>query len=430
MKSHSLTATSTDALPDEQHYSLLVRGFRRLLARSLEGLQEGQLVVSDALGEQRFGQADAHCPLSVRVEVTDPEFYRLAVSRGHIGVAEAYMAGLWRCDHLTDLIRLFVRNRAAMEAMEGGLAWLAQPLFRLYHWSRRNTRAGSRANIAAHYDLGNDFYRLFLDETMMYSCAVYPQAQSSLAEASRYKLECICQKLALQPEDHLLEIGTGWGEMAIHAARHYGCRVTTTTISQEQYKLALARVVDAGLEDRITVLCEDYRDLRGQYDKLVSVEMIEAVGHQFLDNYIQTCSRLLKPQGIMLLQSITIADQHYEAAKRYGDFIQRYIFPGGFLPSVAALSDAVARVSDMRLFHLEDIGPHYARTLRDWRERFFASLEQVRELGFSDTFVRMWEFYLCYCEGGFLERHIGTVQVLLVKPRNQREPLLPSMEGV
>jgi len=427
MKSYSLAPTTE---PAGAHYSTGEQWFRRLLGRALAGFREGQLILVDALGEQRFGAADGDCPLSVRVVVDDPEFYRQAVTRGSIGAAEAYMAGHWRCDRLTDLIRLFVRNRATMDAMESGLARLAQPLFRLYHWSRRNTRRGSRANIEAHYDLGNAFYRLFLDQTMMYSCAVYPSADSDLLTASRHKLERICQKLDLGSGDHLLEIGTGWGELAIHAASRHGCRVTTTTISQEQYRLARERVAAAGLTERITVLCEDYRDLDGQYDKLVSVEMIEAVGHQYLDNYVQTCSRLLKPTGIMLIQSITIMDQHYEAAKRWGDFIQRYIFPGGFLPSVAALSDAVARVSDMRIFHLEDIGPHYARTLRDWRERFLANLDGVRALGFSESFIRMWEFYLCYCEGGFLERNIGTVQLLLVKPRNRREPILPALEGI
>ena len=427
MKSHTLAST---ALPTDIRFSAGERLFRRLLSKALAGFKEGQLILIDALGEQRFGTASDDCPLTVRVVVDDAEFYRLAVTRGHIGAAEAYMAGHWRCDHLTDLVRLFVRNRHAMNAMESGLARLAQPLFRLYHWSRRNTRTNSRANIEAHYDLGNDFYRLFLDETMMYSCAVYPRPESDLVTASRHKLERICRKLDLKPDDHLLEIGTGWGELAIHAASHYGCRVTTTTISKEQYRLARERVARAGLTDRITVLCDDYRDLTGQYDKLVSVEMIEAVGHQYLDSYVQTCSRLLKPQGMMLLQSITIMDQHYEAAKTWGDFIQRYIFPGGFLPSVAALSDAVARVSDMRIFHLEDIGPHYARTLRDWRERFLANLDGVRALGFSESFIRMWEFYLCYCEGGFLERNIGTVQLLLVKPRNRREPILPALEGI
>ena len=292
---------------------------------------------------------------------------------------------------------------------------------------RRNTLQGSRKNIAAHYDLGNEMFALFLDDTMMYSCAIFEHPQMSLQQASIEKLERVCRKLELQPGDHLLEIGTGWGGLALHAARHYGCRVTTTTISHEQYRMALQRVEQAGLGDRITVLCEDYRNLSGEYDKLVSIEMIEAVGHAYFDTYFEQCSRLLKSDGLMLLQSITIADQRYAAAKRSVDFIQRYIFPGGCLPSVAVLSDSVARNTDMRMLHLEDIGPHYATTLKRWRQRFMARLDSVRALGYPEEFIRMWEYYLCYCEGGFRERAIGTVQVLLGKPLNRREALLPAL---
>ena len=291
------------------------------------------------------------------------------------------------------------------------------------HALRRNSRAGSRRNIAAHYDLGNDFFRLFLDETLMYSAATYEHPQQSLHDAQLARLDRICHRLELKPTDHLLEIGTGWGGLALHAARHFGCRVTTTTISREQWKLARERVCEAGLQDRIEVLCQDYRDLEGRYDKLVSIEMIEAIGHAYYDTYFARCSQLLKPEGAMLLQAITIPDQRYERARRSVDFIQRYIFPGSCIPSVAALTQSIARASDLRVFDLEDIGPHYATTLAHWRENFRANLSRVRALGYDDQFIRMWEYYLCYCEGGFAERALGDVLMLLVKPGNRRRPL-------
>ncbi|MCB2069151.1 MAG: class I SAM-dependent methyltransferase, partial [Ottowia sp.] len=277
-------------------------------------------------------------------------------------------------------------------------------------------RTGSRKNIAAHYDLGNDFFKLFLDPTMMYSSALFPSADASLEEASVAKLDELCRQLELRSEDHLLEIGTGWGGMAIHAARHYGCRVTTTTISREQYQYACEQVQQAGLQDRVTVLCEDYRNLTGRYDKLVSIEMIEAVGHAFYSDYFQRCSALLKPEGKMVIQAITIADQRYDSARKSVDFIQRYIFPGGCLPSLAVISDHLARDTDMQMVHLRDITADYALTLAHWRERFMAAQEAVLRQGFDRSFIRMWEFYLAYCEGGFRERIIGTVQLAFAKP--------------
>jgi cyclopropane-fatty-acyl-phospholipid synthase len=343
---------------------------------------------------------------------------------GGLGAGEAYMAGRWHCDDLTGLARLFLRNPQVLYGLNRGPGRIMALVNKAWHALRRNTVRGSRRNIAAHYDLGNDMFSLFLDDTMMYSCAIFEHPRATLKQASMAKLDRVCRKLELQPGDHLLEIGTGWGGLAIHAARHYGCRVTTTTISGEQYRMTRERVEQAGLGDRITVLCEDYRNLTGEYDKLVSIEMIEAVGHAYFDTYFATCSRLLKPDGLMLLQSITIADQRYAAAKRAVDFIQRYIFPGGCLPSVAVLGDAVARNTDMRIVHLEDIGPHYATTLQRWRERFMARLDAVRKLGYPEEFIRMWEYYLCYCEGGFRERAIGTVQLLLGKPLNRREALM------
>ena len=257
----------------------------------------------------------------------------------------------------------------------------------------------------------------------MYSSAYYQTPTMSLEQAAISKLDRICLKLELTPEDRILEIGTGWGGFAIHSARHYGCHVTTTTISQQQYELACQKVKKAGLQDRITVLLSDYRDLQGQFDKVVSIEMVEAIGHQYLNTYFSKCSHLLKPDGMMLLQAITITDQLYHAALHDVDFIKRYIFPGGFLPSISVMTNSVSKVTDMKLFHLEDIGPHYATTLNDWRQRFFKNIAQIRSLGYTDTFTRMWDYYFCYCEGAFIERAIGTVQMLLVKPGCRRTPV-------
>ncbi len=393
---------------------------REGVLRMLEGLEHGWLTIIENGQTRSFGDPQAASDMRARVEVLDPQCYTDIALGGTIGVAEAYMAGQFVCDDLTALVRLFVRNQQVMERMEGGGTRLLMPLLRLAHHFNRNTRPGSRRNIAAHYDLGNEFFGLFLDPTMMYSSAVYPHAQATLEEAAVHKLELICRKLDLKPGDHLLEIGTGWGGLAMHAARHHGCRVTTTTISAEQHRLATERVAAAGLSDRIEVLCTDYRDLQGQYDKLVSVEMFEAVGHRFFDTFFNQCSRLLKPAGEMLLQTITITDQRFAAARRSVDFIQRYIFPGGCLPSVAAISASVARATDMRIVALDDIGPHYARTLQHWRERFHARRDEVRALGYPESFVRMWEWYLCYCEGGFIERAIGDVQIVLTRPDNRR----------
>jgi cyclopropane-fatty-acyl-phospholipid synthase len=313
-----------------------------------------------------------------------------------------------------------VLNRDTLASMENGWARLQRPFLRVLHWLRRNNKRGSERNIAAHYDLGNELYELMLDKTMAYSCGIFADAQGSLEQASRAKFDAVCRKLALGPNDHLLEIGTGWGGFALHAAQNYGCRVTTTTISNQQYEYARERVERAGLGARVTLLLEDYRDLKGRYDKLASIEMIEAVGARYLQTFFGRCSALLAPHGAMLLQAITIRDQLYQYALHSVDYIQRYIFPGSFIPSVTALLEAICRGSDLKLFHLEDIGPHYARTLALWRRNFFAHLEQVRRLGYPDSFVRMWEFYLCYCEGGFAERQLGDVQMLLTKPACRR----------
>ena len=392
---------------------------RPLLFSRLNKLEFGQVKIVDQWGENCFGHSDLSGELSVEIKVEDQRFYSDIAFGGTVAAGEAYMQGYWSCDNLTGLVRIMLRNRQVMDQVEGGFSLFKAPILRFVHWLNRNSQAGSRRNIEAHYDLGNEMFELFLDPTMMYSCAYYPNSDSSLNEAATAKLQRICDKLQLSEADHVVEIGTGWGGFAIYAATHYGCKVTTTTISKQQYEVAQQRVIAAALQDKVTLLLEDYRDLRGSYDKLVSIEMIEAVGHQYLDTYFAKCSDLLKPNGIMLIQAITIQDQFYDQAIKSVDFIQRYIFPGGFIPSVTAISNAVKRSTDVRLFQMEDIGPHYATTLRDWRKNFFNNIEQIKGLGYSEQFIAMWQFYLCYCEGGFLERTLGTSHLVFVKPENR-----------
>ena len=357
------------------------------------------------------------------LRVLDPRFYRHAAFGGSVGAGEAYIRGYWTCDDLTTLIRIMVLNRATLERMESGWARLHRPAMRLLHWLHRNSKRGSARNIAAHYDLGNALYQLMLDPTMAYSCGIFADEHTTLEQASKAKFDAVCRKLSLGPNERLLEIGTGWGGFAIHAAQNYGCHVTTTTISKEQFDYVRERVDRAGLSSRINLLFEDYRDLQGRYDKLVSIEMIEAVGARYLPTFFRRCSELLEHNGAMLLQAITIQDQLYKRALRSVDYIQRFIFPGSFIPSVTAMLRAISSATDLKLFHLEDIGPHYARTLAQWRRNFFAHLDEVRRLGYPETFVRLWEFYLCYCEVGFAERQLGDVQMLLTKP-GCRQPAL------
>nr|WP_255505630.1 cyclopropane-fatty-acyl-phospholipid synthase family protein [Alkalisalibacterium limincola] len=402
----------------------------RLLQR-LGGIR-GRILVEDAFGLAELGSADTGGlpPIEVHVTVHRPDFYRQVALNGSVGAGESYMEGDWDCDDLVGLVQLLVRNRDLLDRMEGGVAALGGWLMRSWHAWRRNTRTGSRRNIAAHYDLGNDLFSLFLDRNLMYSSAVFAHPAESLEVAATRKLDRICQKLALRPTDHVVEIGTGWGGFALHAARHYGCRVTTTTISREQHALASQRVAAAGLSERINVLLEDYRDLDGRYDKLVSIEMVEAIGHQYLDTYLAKCASLLEDDGLALIQAITIEDHRYRQALASVDFIKRHIFPGSFIPSISALTGAMARSTDLRLLSMEDIGPSYALTLRAWRERFVQRLDEVRALGYDERFVRMWEFYLCYCEGGFLERSIGDAQLLLARPGNRRGEYLPDLHPV
>jgi cyclopropane-fatty-acyl-phospholipid synthase len=403
--------------------TLLARLGRRLLLNRLSQFEHGELRLIEPDGRQHvFGR---HVPsgLSCTLYFDQSQAFADAAFGGTVGAGEAYIRGLWRCDDLVSLVRIFIANREQMNRLDSGWSRVGRPLLRLFHWANRNSRHGSARNIAAHYDLGNALYEIMLDETMAYSCAIFPREDATLAEGSAHKFEAVCRKLDLKATDHVLEIGTGWGGFAIHAVQRYGCRVTTTTISAAQASYAARKIADLGLSDRITVLLEDYRDLEGQYDKLVSIEMVEAVGAPFLDGYFRHCSRLIKPDGAMLLQAITLQDQFYDDALKSVDFIQRYVFPGSFIPSVQALSKSLAKATDLKIFHLEDIGPHYARTLRLWRERFFSHRTKIHELGYTDSFMRLWEFYLCYCEGGFIERQLGTVQMLLTKPGCRRPPV-------
>jgi cyclopropane-fatty-acyl-phospholipid synthase len=403
--------------------SVLIRLSRHVVHTRLSKIRRGELTVIEGLARTRFGQATADCPLSATITIHDPQCYVDVAFGASIGFGRSYMTGAWSSTDLTTLGRLFLANLEVLDGFDTGTARLLAPLAKLGHEWRRNTRAGSRQNIMAHYDLGNELFSTFLDDTMMYSCAFFEHEQATLFEASVAKNDRICRKLSLSPTDHVLEIGTGWGGFAVHAAKHYGCRVTTTTVSPRQYDFAVKRVKDEGLGHLITVLLSDYRDLTGLYDKLVSIEMIEAVGHHYFDTFLRKCGELLSPQGRMLIQAITVTDQRYDRVRKSVDFIKHFIFPGSCLPSVTRLCDALTQSTDMRLLDLEDITAHYPLTLRRWCERFLANLPRVRDLGYPDSFIRMWELYLRYCEAGFMERYIGTVQLMMHKPL-WREPSL------
>lgn len=402
-----------DRLQADSPYSLMERVARRLVLDTLHRFPSGQLTVIEPDGSRvTVGSGGAVASL----HMLDWRTYRMMMTGGALGAAEAYMEGLWRSDDLVAVIRYFAANVEPMQALEGITTRLARPMLAALHVVNRNSIRGSRRNISAHYDLGNDFFSLFLDRQMMYSSAIYPRADAELDEAAVHKLDVVCRKLALNENHHLLEIGTGWGGLAIHAARHYGCRVTTTTISREQYRHACDRVKAEGLEDRVTVLEQDYRLLEGRYDRIVSIEMIEAVGHQYLSDYFRQLNRLLEKDGLLLIQAITVPDHRYDFALKNIDFIKRYIFPGGFLPSVRVMMSHLGDDTRLTPLAVEDIGLDYARTLADWRDRFMAAIDRVADQGFDERFVRMWEYYLCYCEGAFRERAISTVQLLAAAP--------------
>ena len=393
--------------------NILHRIARSLVFRQLKKIDTGYISIQEGNKKFSFGKKGN---LSAHITVHDPRFYGALAFGGSIGVSEAFMQKFWSVNDLTKLIRIMAINQNAMDQLESLFNVFLKPILKCLHYLNQNSVKGSRINISKHYDLGNDFFSLFLDSTMMYSSAVFKNPQDSLYQGSIHKLEMICQGLELNAQDHVIEIGSGWGGFAIYAAQNFGCMVTTTTISKQQYLFVKQKIKDLKLTHKIKVLLSDYRHLKGQYSKLVSIEMLEAVGYQYYDTYFKVCSHLLKPDGIAFIQTITIADQRYEKAKHSVDFIQRYIFPGSCIPSLTALQNSITESSDLKIYQVRDIGDHYARTLALWRIAFFKRLSEVKALGFDDVFIRMWHFYLAYCEGGFKEKVISDIHLKLIKP--------------
>jgi cyclopropane-fatty-acyl-phospholipid synthase len=392
---------------------------RNLLREKVAVLAFGKVIIRDAL-DLESEVVDSN---DIILEVHDMRFYVDVMMAGSNGAASAFRDGYWSCNNLTALFQLMVRNLQTMDKMESGLATIGNWWLKRRHKARSNTRDGSRKNIQAHYDLGNNFFELMLDKTMTYSSGYFLTEDSSMEEASFEKLDRICRKLKLSSSHRVLEIGTGWGSFAIHAARNYGCHVTTTTISKQQFKLANQRVREANLENHIDIQLCDYRDLTGVYDRLISIEMIEAVGNEFLPSYFASCSKLLKEDGQACIQAITMPDQRYEQYLKNSDFIQQYIFPGSCVPSITAMQNAITAGSDLRISQLEDFGLHYAETLNRWRSTFLSRLDEVKGLGYSDDFILLWDYYLCYCEAGFRERYTGVTQIVLDKPAFNRAAL-------
>jgi cyclopropane-fatty-acyl-phospholipid synthase len=398
---------------------------RRLVLGRMARLPLGQLTLLEGGRRHLLGRPGD--PLRATVTVRDPRAFSAIAFGGTIGAAEAYADGLWDADDLAATVRIVVAAGDGGDWLDAGVGRVGSLVHRLRHRARRNTRDGARANVAAHYDLGNDFFSLFLDDSMTYSCAVFEHDGQSLHEAQLAKIERICRKLDLQPGQHLLEIGTGWGALAIHAARHHGVRVTTTTLSRQQHEVATARVKAAGLESKVRVLLSDYRDLEGHYDRVVSVEMIEAVGWEYYPAFMRVLAERLTPDGLALVQAITLPDHRYEGSKREPNHINRIVFPGTCIPSTTALLQAASTTGDLRLFHLEEIGPHYATTLRRWRERLLARWEEARAQGRDERFLRTFEYYLASCEAAYEARYLGNVQLLFSKPGATRAPILPRL---
>lgn len=394
---------------------------RQSLFRTLRGLQGAHLTLVTPDGE-RHSFGDPAADLRAIIVVHRDQFFSKAIFGGDDGAGDAFMDHDWSTPDLVSVIRMAVRNLRQLEQGSRLQSWLSGALNYASHLRRRNTREGSRRNIAAHYDLSNDFFRLFLDDNMLYSSAIFPSVEASLEQAQTEKIDRLCRKLRLVPSDRVLEIGTGWGAFALHAARRYGASVTTTTISRQQYELARERFdAERSVAGHIELLLEDYRDLRGQFDKIVSIEMFEAVGFDYYDTFFSACNRLLTPEGAMAMQVITMNEQNFGRYRKSGDWIQRHIFPGGELASLRGMQDSLARVTEMGLTHMEDIGMHYAYTLAEWRKRFHQKTDRVRDLGFDDRFLRMWDYYLAYCEGAFRERYISAAQLVMVKTSAGRE---------
>ncbi|WP_446830103.1 class I SAM-dependent methyltransferase [Candidatus Foliamicus sp.] len=401
---------SQAGLPPSAWRGPILSRLGRLRSGKLEIVEGGRSLV---VGGVDCGEAAP----AARLEVLDSALWRTVALGGSVGAGESFMAGQWRSPDLAALLRVLLRERDVLEGLEGPMTRVAGLLRRAAYAWRRNTRVGAKRNIAQHYDVGNDFFELVLDPTMLYSCAYFETDEVELEQASIAKLDRLCGMLALEPGMRVLEIGSGWGACAIHLAREYGCRVVSITISQRQFAEASRRIKAAGVSDLVELRLQDYRDVKGRFDRLISIEMIEAVGAQYLDLYFQRCSELLADDGRMALQAITITDQNYRQALKTVDFIKQYIFPGGFLPSVEAIMGAVRRRTDLRLVEMEDIGSHYVRTLQHWAAALARNHNAIRELGYPEEFIRMYEFYFRYCEAGFAERTIGDAQMLFAKPR-------------
>ncbi|WP_199464756.1 cyclopropane-fatty-acyl-phospholipid synthase family protein [Vibrio sp. bablab_jr001] len=408
---------NSSSLEMPKSMTALQKGARSVALKSLQLIKIGSLTLEEAyeghdVTVEHFGFAHEGQP-QAHIRVTHPGFYGRVLKGGSIAAAEAYMDDWWDSPNLTAVTELMARNLSALDQLEAQSSFVTRAMNKVGHWLKRNSIVRAKQNIEAHYDLGNDLYQTFLDERMLYSSALYLSTSDSLEQAQIQKMDRLCQQLQLTENDHVIEIGTGWGAMAIYMAQHYGCKVTTTTISEEQFAYADAEIARLGLEDQITLLKQDYRLLEGQFDKLVSIEMIEAVGKAYLQSYIEKCQSLLKPGGLMAIQAITIADQRYDYYSNNVDFIQKYIFPGGFLPSITVLTQMATRHTDFIVRDVFDIGMDYAKTLADWRLRFEAALNTVQALGYDERFVRMWRYYLCYCEGGFNARTISTIHMTL-----------------
>ena len=387
--------------------------FKKNIIKKFEKIKVGSIQFID--GSERYSFGDSNIKKSVKVEIFSPNFYVLLGSGGLMGVAEAYTLGYWKTNDLVSLIRVIFENKNIMNQMDSGLAIIFKPLNAIIHWFNKNSLSGSKKNILSHYDLSNDFYQLWLDQTMTYSCGIFKDNETTMQEASIEKLDRLCRKLNLNENDSILEIGTGWGSLAIHAAKNYGCQITTTTISDAQYSLAKNKIIKEGLQDKITIIKEDYRNLTGKFDKIISIEMIEAVGHEYVATYFKKVSSLLKNDGLFAMQGITYNDQKFDTYKNSVDFIKKYIFPGSCLISVSQVTDVMKKYTDFSLSHLEDITIHYATTLKKWRINFLNEISSIKKLGFSDEFINMWEFYLVYCEAGFRERNIGDYQFIFSK---------------
>lgn len=408
---NTMSSTPNQNLSEQ---SLVNKFLKSQLLKKMDLLEDGTLTLHER-GESRVLGLDKTSAQFGSLHIINDAFYTKTALGGSVGAAESYMDGDWHSEQLVDVMRLLIRNRDLLDSMESGTASVTSWAMKAAHLFRKNTKSGSRKNIAAHYDIGNELFQLFLDSKLMYSSAVFDKPELDLEQASERKLQLICEKLQLCASDHLLEIGTGWGGMAIYAAKNYSCKVTTTTISKQQYEYTKARVAAEGLQDRITLLFEDYRDLSGQFDKLVSIEMIEAIGHQFQDVYFKKCAAMLKPGGKALIQAITIEDHRYQQALHSVDFIKQYIFPGSYIPCVSSMVSSAANAGQLRLVDLQDIGDSYAKTIRHWRNRFNQQRSSILALGYDLHFIRMWDYYFAYCEAGFVEQSISDVHLLFNK---------------